>query len=377
MTERLSTLLRDEARDLTVPAPDPTAILRKGRVVRRRRRAGSALATVAAAATVVAGFTAVAPHAEQDRGDAPPAAGRATGDDGAFGAGSTVWPRGAAHAPVQVDGRVKAVYYTSVGVVARVGDTPYSDDPGPSRYVAINGAEPPRDLGVDLGDRVPATDATQPYLAYADKSATGNDRWDVVLADVRDGSEAARVTVGGTFARGGWAAPPVGLSGDHVYVSLDRVMLDVNWRTGAVDRSDVLEGSTIPVVAGGLTTVRNDRGAFAVVDTQTGETLMRVPGDDFPYLTLSPDGRYAKLVLQDSPESESSFTVHDLETGAERTIDGAPWDYGWTADGGLLKVTEDEATVCNPFDQADCASAPVDLGRSAGDLRVAGLSYES
>lgn len=376
MTERLSTLLREEATDLAIPVPDASAILRQGRAVRRRRRAGSVVATVAATAVVVAGFAALGPKdSGTDRDDTPPVTEPRSADAGAFAAGRTVWPRGADRPSVEVDGQVKAVYYTSEGVVARVGDNPYSDDPGPSRYVAVNGDEAPRDLGIDLGDRVPSTDATQPYLAYADDTAGPGDLWDVVVVDVRDGSEAGRVTVGGKFEWGGWEAPPVALSGDHVYVGLDRGTTDVDWRTGTVSDAPVLGGSTMPTVSGGRAVTYDRASGVTVVDVQTGEELLRVPAKRMPYILLSPDGSIAKVVFQDSMTSEESFVLHDLDTGAEQTVDGAAWDYGWTASGDLLKVTAKEATVCAAFADGGCAAVPVDLGK--GELRIAGMSYES
>lgn len=373
MTERLSTLLREEAADLAIPVPDASAILRQGRVARRRRRVGTVVATVAAAAVVVAGFAALAPQDTATNGDdSPPVAEPRSVDAGAFAAGSTVWPRGAGRPSVQVDGEVKAVYYTSEGVVARVGDNPYSDDAGPSRYVAINGDQAPRDLGLDLGDRVPSTDASQPYLAYADKAA--GDLWDVVVVDVRDGSEAARVSVDGAFGWGGWEAPPVALSGDHVYVGLDSTTADVDWRTGSVSDAPVLGSSTMPTVDGGRAVAYDRTDGATVVDVQSGEELLRVPSDRLPYIRLSPDGRIAKVVLQDTRTSEESFTVHDLDRGTQRTIDGPAWDYGWTAGGDLLEVTAKEATVCAPFDGGGCTTEPVDLGK--GELRIAGMLYE-
>lgn len=381
MTERLSALIHDEVTDLDIPRPEPVAILRQGRRLRRRRRAGSVVAATVTVAVVAGSFTLL--HGDQGRGgDAvPPATAPVSADSGAYAVGSTVWPRGPEGAGVEVDGKVKALYYTSEGVLARYGETPWTDDPGPSRYAAFDGAAQGaaaggRDLGVDLGDRVPGTDAGQPFLAYAeDASATDDDRWDVVVLDVRDGSEAARVPVDGAFTWAGWEAPPVALSGDHVYVGLDATTADVDWRSGEVSRATQLGGSTMPTVWGGRTVTYDRTGGAAVVDVQTGEELLRVPGKQAPYVSLSPDGRYAKVVLQTSRRSEASFTLHDLDGSRERSVDGAPWDFGWTTSGNLLRVSKGEVTVCAAFGDDACVSEPVDLGK--GEVKLAGLLYES
>jgi hypothetical protein len=142
-----------------------------------------------------------------------------------------------------------------------------------------------------------------------------------------------------------------------------------------VGDAPVLGSSTMPTVDGGRAVAYDRTDGATVVDVQSGEVLLRAPAERLPYIRLSPDGRIAKVVLQDTPTSEESFTLHDLDAGTERTVDGAPWDYGWTAAGDLLKVTTKAATVCPAFADGGCSTAPVDLGK--GELRIAGMRYES
>ena len=63
------------------------------------------------------------------------------------------------------------------------------------------------------------------------------------------------------------------------------------------------------------------------------------------YFDLSPDGRYAQLVNEEG--GGSRFEVYDVATGESVTLDGPPFDWGWTADGDLFKVDENRVTTCD------------------------------
>jgi hypothetical protein len=134
----------------------------------------------------------------------------------------------------------------------------------------------------------------------------------------------------------------------------------------------------MPEVAGGYVVVQHGEDApVSVVDARTGATVLEVEAGKFPYVTLSPDGRYAKAVDQETQESEESFDVYAVDTGTSVTIDGAPWDYGWTSDGDLFSVSPAGLQVCAAV-TGTCRTTRLPAGVSlGGELRVMGLQYES
>jgi len=373
VTERLSTLLHDEADHLAVPAPSTPGILAAGRRLRRRRRTFQAVGAGALAAVVASGVLTAAALTHEDGqhdGKGVDPATAAYLDHGAFATGETVHLGDGGN--VDVGEKVKVLYYTSAGLLVRSGTTPWTDDPGPSHYSLVAPDGTLSRLDLDLGDRVPATDPDQPVVAYAD--AAGPGRWDVVVRDVSTGEELSRTTVDGAFTWGGWEAPPVELDGDLVYVGLDDETVAVDWRAGEVN-STTLSASSFPEVAGGYV-VRSDKRSVDVVDLGSGDVVYSTAADGYPYITLSPDGRFAKVVRQDEREEEG-FAVVDLRTGEVATIDRAPWDFGWTPAGNLISVDlkARELTTCAPTTGA-CSSDPVS-GPVGGELKLAGLAYES
>ena len=123
-------------------------------------------------------------------------------------------------------------------------------------------------LDVTFEETVPSTDPDQPYLAYAEEV---DEVVQVVVLDVRDGSEAARVPVPDAKKWGGWEAPPVSLDGDLVYVGTDDVQRVVDWRTGEVSTTDAV-GPGFPNVRDGHAVMYADRGT-SVVDVSDGSVI--------------------------------------------------------------------------------------------------------
>jgi hypothetical protein len=176
-------------------------------------------------------------------------------------------------------------------------------------------------------------------------------------------------------------APPVALSGSHVYVGMDEATLDVDLASGEVTESASLPGATAPGVTGGREVVekRRDRGS-SVVDVATGEILLQVDDPD-RFVTLAPGGRHAISVSWRTctDEDRCSFDqplaeVFDLASGTSVYIDVSEASYGWTPRGDLLRVDGDSVDVCDPGTN-ECFSTPVEVdGRN---LRLGGTSYES
>ena len=209
MTERLADLMHRAVDDLTVPPAPSAEVLRHGRKARRRR--GYATAAGAAVAVVVAsGIGVVALGGDDDKGsgkDRPSQvadiAGGLTGP--VFSIGTTVYLNGGSRTATIDDKAIKSMYYTSAGVVVRHGNNNYSDGGGPMRFSLVAPDGTVRPLDVTFEETVPSTDPDEPYLAYAE---VVGDVVQVVVLDVRDGSEAARVPVPDAKTWGGWEAPP-------------------------------------------------------------------------------------------------------------------------------------------------------------------------
>lgn len=381
MTERLTALMHEETDTLRIPPAPAGDILTTGHRLVRRRRYGIAAASIGAVAATALVAAALVPgggggHGAERMVDPATAAYLA---HGAWAEGSTLH---VGSATTTIDGMVKSLYYTSDGVVVRSGNVPWTDSSGPSEYGVIDPDGHVRSLDLDLGDRVPGTDPAEPYLAYADGSGS---TWHVHVVDVRTGEEVGDAVVAGAFTWGGWEAPPVGLSGDTVYVGLDDATPAVDWRTGQVTPTTHLLPSRMPEVSGGRT-VAGDlhwtdngtiTGSINVTDVATGAVHLEREMSVWGYYRLSPDGRYAMLAIEEDPsgaELPSGFDVYDVATGSSTHFDGNTWDYGWTPDGNLLRFGKSTLSVCNASTGA-CQDSPITRGD--GVLRIAGNSYES
>ena len=382
MTERLSTLLHDEAHDLAIPPAPTSAVLTAGRRRVRRRRA--AVASVAAAAVIGGGaLVHVADSGPRTPVVLDPATAPAA-TDWAVAQGSTVHL--GTGATVTVPGQVKSLYYTSAGTLLRFGASPYTDGPhtSGSTYWLAHPDGTRTDLHLSLNDRVPGTDPTLPYLAYAVKGDDAR-HWTVVIRDVRTGDVVRQIPIEGAFTWGGWAAPPVSLSGDHVYVGVDGTLLDVLWRIGRVARTSV--PSHMPETRGGREVVGYDKeGRFEIIDLVTDEVITTltfdpsVGYDRYPH--LSPDGTHL-LMLPSADCTEAGSCTYDgepvrvinLTTGASRATSLEYGAFGWTATDRLLVVDGTSVKSCDP-DTMDCTSTPVTLD-GTGPIRVSGNDNES
>ncbi len=391
MTEtHLSTLLHESATDLTIPDAPTGAIVASAHRARRRRRTtlagGLALATVAIVGT---GFAVT----HIGTGSPALAAASAPSDDGwAVAQGSTIHLGTGASA--KVPGQVKAMYYTSAGTLVRVGKSPYTDAPD-SNYWLVKPDGSTIDFSLSLGDRKPGTDPTLPYLAYAQKAGDAT-HWEVVLRDVRTGRVATTVGITGSFTWGGWNAPPVALSGDYVYVGMDRATVEVDWRTGAVRDATGLSPARMPKVAGGHELTNNDTDAV-VKDAHTGSTLLNVPGinkkirngvttsesiDAGLWPQLSADGRYLLLTPMAMCYEDKPCVYEKPQTSAYDVTSGKPFpvtlkygEFGWTPTGRMLEVSNQVVQSCE-VSTDECVATKVRLDGS-GPIRISGNDNES
>jgi hypothetical protein len=384
VTERLADLMHRAVDDLPVPPAPSAEVLRHGRQVRRRR--GYAVAAGAAAAVVVAsGIGVVALGGDDDKGagkDSPSqvadTAGGLTGP--VFSVGTTVYLDGGSRTATVDDKAIKSMYYTSAGVVVRHGNNNYSDGGGPMRFSLVAPDGSVRPLDVTFEETVPSTDPDEPYLAYAEEV---DGVVQVVVLDVRDGSEAARVPVPDAKKWGGWEAPPVSLDGDLVYVGTDDVQRVVDWRTGEVSTTDAV-GPGYPTVRDGHAVTYDGRSS-SVVDVSDGSVIVTADNKN-EYLMLSPDGRYALGQTYDFKDPEARLV--DLSTGTAVPLDIKGNGLGWSPDDAVFALNGSELTTC-PADTGACTTTSVQLAVVPGDegdgsdenfdddVRLGGATYES
>lgn len=374
MTERLTTLMHEEVSALDIPPPAVTETLVRGRGLRRRRRATAVLVAVATVA-VIAGTAFAATRLAGDPATSRELEPAVDPDLGAvFSVGTTVYfDDGRSHADID-DKAIKSMYYTSAGVLVRHGNNPWSDGGGPQRFSLVrpDGTVDPIDVVTE--ETVHSTDPDAPHLAYAEKV---DGTVEIVVHDLTDDTEVARVPMPGDFQWGGWPAPPVALAGDLVYVGTDDTARAVNWRSGEITEVDTINPG-YPDVSGGHS-LREGRNQFAVVDVATGETLLEVPNDGMSFGDLSYDGRFLRIgSYMGDPASVDVYSVDDgtRVTIGERNVGLS----GWTARGDVMGVGKDDVTVCSAT-TGDCRTTPFDLvpgsGKIPRDLKLGGATYES
>ena len=349
MTERLNQLLHAEADRLDVPPVAADAALARGRGLRRRRSV-AVVGAAAAVLAVVGGATWLAVGGDGDRAVEPAGA---TSDALAFAIGNNVYVDGGDVRATIDDTSVKSLYYTSAGILVRQGDNPDSDGGGPQRFSLVSSDGTVKPISVVTEETVHSTDPAQPYLAYAE---TRSGSTDVVVWNLENDSEEARIPLPDGLAWGGWPAPPVSLSGDLVYVGTDDTARVVNWRTGEITETDAIAPG-FPQVFGGRAE-SNGR----IVDATTGEILLEIDTDD-AYVSLSPDGRFATA---SSYDGDKPVDVYDVGSGSHVTVDYAKRGYGWSPDGQLFAVDGHQLTTCSPTTGA-CETADLDLVKEPQD----------
>jgi hypothetical protein len=377
MTDRLATLMHGEVESLEIPNAPAPEILATGRRMRRRRawtRGAGAGVLVAAVATA-----AVVTHQGNDRTNNEPSQSPglaptttyAVGPDLHLADGSTVTTPEFA----------QAMYYTSAGLVVRTNKDGSSDGGAPFHFELVKADGTTTKLGVTLGEVVPSTDPSEPYLAWA--TMTGG-KIQVVVHDVSTDKDAATVDVPGTFDWGGWDAPPVSLVGDHVYVGTNDTTEVVDWRTGEATQSDVVPGSHFPDVHGAHAVIDGDKSE-KVVDVATGKVLLDIPQTpSFVFVELSPDGRFATSSGGLGRATGGAFTVYDLAKGTSVDLKASDDGYGWSSDGDDLYTVVNRPAPDHGATMTTCVAATGTCHASAvpalpkePTVRYPGITYEA
>jgi hypothetical protein len=364
MTERLATLLREESETIAVPRPVPAEILSRGRSLRARRR----WTRVGLALCVVAGLTAggLAVRQHDGRGVEPAHAAADFASLGAFAIGHELY---LGDQRVHFEESIKAIFYTSAGVMVRTGGTSDPDD-GPSTFTLVSPTGERSPVRVELGNRVAGFEPDSSRFAYA-TAAGGPGRWEVVVHDAASDEELARVAVSGT-AYGGWDAPPVAIDGDLAWVHFEDGWTEVNWRTGATravpDTTDTFE------IQNGHYAVQRTH-VWEIRSMTDGHTVGQVELKKGWYAFFSPDGGSMRGFPNGVrvPEPASSFG-YDVATGQSHKHPGFGYQLGWTPDGHLLWSHGDTVSVCELLtDECDDRWT----GLPTGTVRLGGAPYNS
>lgn len=367
MTEPLTRLLHDVGDDVVTPPPPATAVLERGRHLRRRRTAVLSAGVSVAVVAVLTGALLI-PGDDGDRAVDPVAPSGPTFDGVTFAVGNEVYLDGGEDVVEIGDRAVKSLYYSSAGVLVRHGNNSFSDGGGPQRFTLIRPDGTVSPVSVETEENAHGVDPDQPYLAWTEAVDGGVE---VVVHDVDTDTEVARVPVEGRFT---WSPPPVALEGDTVLVGGrpgdDPAFLAVDWRTGDVTESD--RTGFFPELTGDRT-IEYDRRP-TVVDVPSGEVLYTAGSRD-AFLALSPDGRYAAEMGFDLRTGEDlGATVVDLDTGGEAEMPGG--QVGWSTGGQPFVVEAGEVTVCDGA-TGDCLTEDVDLGARQPEVQLGGRIYES
>jgi hypothetical protein len=366
MTERLSLLLREEAEALDVPPAATGAVLARGRQLRRRRRWTRVAAVAAVTAVVVVGSAAGAHRFRADEPINSSRAAEAFASQGAFAVGRDLY---VGDQKIEWPEAIKAIYYTSAGVVVRSGGSSDPDE-GQSRYELVTPTGDRSPIDVQMGNRIPGFEPDSTRFAYATQD---DGHLEVVVHDVVSDRELARVTVLDHPVDAGWEAPPVSMHGDLVWVRNYPVgWIAVDWRTGAVrevpDTADTyeLQNGRYAVQRGNVWEIR------AMADgSRVGEVRMLQGW----YAFFSPDGNFMRSFPNDTnniDERPDSY-VHDVAAGSRFKHADAGYNLGWTPDGHLMILAGDTVRVCEPMSDACTVQAFDD----SGTVRLGGAPYGS
>ncbi|WP_395657520.1 WD40 repeat domain-containing protein [Nocardioides sp.] len=350
MTDRLSTLLHDEAGGIPVP-PAPGGVLAAGRREVRRRRTRTALAGAVAAALVAVAAT-VAVDRWTGGGDAiSPADRTAYREQGAWIVDDRLHIAG--HT-VRIPDAV-GMLYTAQGVL--VGSLDGDTSQQVVTLVTPDGRT--RDLG-HLGGV--AADPRSPEIVFA--RSTGDHTWQLVTWDLATDEQRP---LGEPFESGRSTSVALGMSDPYVVFLRGQRMLTMDrhtGETGSLPQQDIgltLDQSFGP--AGYLTSSEASPEhvtEWLVRSLPDGRLVGSFPDDGAQAASVSPDGRYLET------GSEDVVRVYDVATGARLPLElpAHPTEVGWTPDGDLVAPSADRDTVlvCSPT-----TGACDDTGTPVGD----------
>ena len=377
MTERLSMLMRDEADGLAVPPVPAHQIVASGRRARRRRTHARIAAVAAAVVASTVGFLGLR-HSDDTRrldGDVRIADSSraleayasdgawAIGDELVMGANRFVWRE-----------PIKALHYTSVGVVIQSGENADRDEGG-SRYALVTPTGEWSTIDVALDDQIVGFETSSTRFAYAEPVGDG---FDLVVHDAASDEEVARTHVVLATSTIGWRAPPTSIHGDVVWVRSDDGWTQWNWRTGDVS---LVPGATETYeIGGGVYADWVGRERWLIRSMDTTDLVRELDLRDGWYGFLSPDGRYLRAFpSRRGHEASVDYEFFSVETGNAWQLVNVTDSYdrvelGWSPDGHVLRLLDDTLSRCDP-DTGACQVQAPDVGD--GTVRLGGEPYGS
>jgi hypothetical protein len=354
MPDRLTALLQEQADNVPVPIAPAGDVIALGRSRRRRRRAACIAVGLSTLVTAVAIAAVAVPTGNSDN-VLEPADVIGLNEWGAVAVGRDVYV-GDAH--VRWDEDITAMYYTSEGVVVRSN----------GEYSMIRADGETSAISIDIPDRIPGFEPDSTRFAYALESGSA---LEIVVHDAATDKELARVAVPKSATWGGWEAPSVAIDGGVVWMHLDSGWVEADWHTGkyrqvpGTRRTHELANGRYAVQSGDTWSIRDmaDSSVVGTVDLRRGW-----------YAFFSPDGRFLRSFPNMTVPEKWSPEIHDPAAGTKVVLDDPGDDFGWTPEGDLLVVGEDQLRVCSAT-SGKCRTRAFDRGH--GDLRIGGNPYES
>jgi hypothetical protein len=379
MTDRLSSLLHDEATALDVPAVPADRILAQGRGLQRRRRTTTAVAGAVAAVLVAAiattavsawrGDDSIEPASRSDQAAYQQKGAWAVGDEVHLGNHVVTVPYTA------------ELRYTSLGVLVYTADLGATGDEKPFGATLVTpDGEPHAVEGTGLDDLAvpPGTDPAGPYIAYA-RPTDSPGHAELVVLDLRSGDE---TVVGEPFRSDHPERTTVTIDGDTL-VWADSHFHRLDWRTGDEGRFDP-HGLVSPFFGtfpgGNYVATAHDAQRWQVRSAASQSLLLEVPVGGYDGAAqaayLSPDGKYLMVSA-----GEDGILVYAVATGASVLLGGGRGvtDYGWTPNDQLVgkkyAAQASEVELCDP-DSGRCRGTgetrtePLTLARDAGGIPI-------
>jgi hypothetical protein len=365
LSDALEDALRFKAEHTEIPPLDIDDVLAHGRRRRSIRRRAATVAGVTGAAVVavvaVASWLGGTGDAESTAEVDDEVAASPRGDPslalytqiGPYVTGRTLH---VGDATVTLDPGLSGLYPTRIGAVVKLdsedvdgasgaggsrdaggpGDAGGSGDGASigSRVVFVGTDGETRELGTTGFDTVIGTDPATTFVAFSQPAQGARRSYDVVVVDVRDGSEVARTTFTGR-PWAGWDTPATSLAGDTVYLQAQKGWLSWEFRAG--DEVVPIGYEPGSEVAGGVLATGSLERPVRFIRLGDGEVLSTYDArHEEEWIELSHDGSHGIIY---NVMAMPDWLVIDTTTGDVTTlppVDSSLRAVTWAPTGDLV-----------------------------------------